>query len=239
MEKIKIEVCCGGIDDVLVAAKQDIDRIELNSALEQGGVTPSRGVFLSALQVNIPIMVMVRPRGAGFCYSEAEFQTMLIDAKWFIDHGASGIVFGFLTEDGTVDVTRTQQMLAIIKDKEAVFHKAIDVCIDIEASLQILIDLGITRVLSAGGVGSVDDHRIFLKQLQEQYGNQIEILPGGGITYHNVASFLQVCPFSQIHLTAKKQMLDVPVGLSISAYGYYGVDPDHLAKVVAIVKNNI
>lgn len=42
---------------------------------------------------------MVRPRGGGFCYSDEEYDTMLMDAKILLEHGADGIAFGFLTEE--------------------------------------------------------------------------------------------------------------------------------------------
>ena len=37
----QIEICIGNIDDALIASKYPIDRIELNSALELGGLSPS------------------------------------------------------------------------------------------------------------------------------------------------------------------------------------------------------
>ena len=48
------------------------DRIELNSALSLGGLTPSRGtVELVRRAVPLPLIVMLRPREGGFWYSEA------------------------------------------------------------------------------------------------------------------------------------------------------------------------
>ena len=94
---ITVEVCCGSVDDCLLAQKLGADRIELNHALELGGMTPSMGTFLEVKrQVSLPICVMIRPRGAGFDYTEAQFQVMLKDAELFIEHGADGLVFGFL-----------------------------------------------------------------------------------------------------------------------------------------------
>ena len=100
------------------------DRIELNHALELGGLTPSLGTFLEAKrQVSLPICVMIRPRGAGFDYTERQFQAMLKDAELFIEHGADGLVFGFLNEDGSINEERTCQMVKAARGKEAIFHK--------------------------------------------------------------------------------------------------------------------
>ena len=87
------------------------------------------------------VMCMVRPREGGFCYTDVEFETMLADARIFLDHGADGIVFGFLHEDATVDTDRVKAMLDVIGNHESVFHRAIDVVPDVMTALDQLIDL--------------------------------------------------------------------------------------------------
>ena len=37
---------------------------------------------------------MVRPRGAGLCYTDNEYEAMLIDLKLLLENCADGIVFG-------------------------------------------------------------------------------------------------------------------------------------------------
>ena len=72
---ITVEVCCGSVDDCLLAEKLGADRIELNHALELGGLTPSLGTFLEAKrQVSLPICVMIRPRGAGLIILRSSFR---------------------------------------------------------------------------------------------------------------------------------------------------------------------
>ena len=41
MQKITFEVCAGSYQDCLAAEKGGADRVELNSALSVGGLTPS------------------------------------------------------------------------------------------------------------------------------------------------------------------------------------------------------
>lgn len=75
---ILIEVCCGSVDDAVAAQAGGADRIELNSTLFLGGLTPSLGCFVETKKrLNIPVMVMIRPRSGGFCYTESEMATML------------------------------------------------------------------------------------------------------------------------------------------------------------------
>ena len=150
MDKIKIEICCGSAGDVLAAAGAGADRVELNSALFLGGLTPSLGALELARTAQVELMAMVRPREGGFCYTQEEFCTMLLDARRLLDAGADGIVFGFLHEDGTVDVRRCQAMLEVIGTRQSVFSRAIDVVPDWRAGLEALCALGVTRVLTSG-----------------------------------------------------------------------------------------
>ena len=45
MSRILMEICCGSADDVIQAEKGGADRVELNSNLFQGGLTPSIGML--------------------------------------------------------------------------------------------------------------------------------------------------------------------------------------------------
>ena len=76
MAQVLLEICCGSIDDAIEAEKGGADRVELCSALFLGGLTPSLGTIQEAKRrLKIPVVVMVRPRGGGFAYSEAEMAT--------------------------------------------------------------------------------------------------------------------------------------------------------------------
>ena len=69
-----LEICCGSFEDVKTAWENGANRVELNSALYLGGLTPSLANLLCAKeQCDIPVVTMVRPRGGGFCYSVVEY----------------------------------------------------------------------------------------------------------------------------------------------------------------------
>ena len=102
MNKLLLEVCCGSAEDVIEAWKAGADRIELNSNLFHGGLTPTVGSLLVAKrETKLPVMTMVRPREGGFCYTETEYRVCLEDAEVLLKNGADGLVFGFLTADGS------------------------------------------------------------------------------------------------------------------------------------------
>ena len=87
--KSVLEICCGSFEDVKTAYENGADRVELNSALYLGGLTPSLANLICAKeQCEIPVVAMVRPRGGGFCYSLEEYQTMILDTKLLLEHGA-------------------------------------------------------------------------------------------------------------------------------------------------------
>jgi copper homeostasis protein len=155
MKGITVEVCCGSVDDVIQAKEAGAARVELNSCLFLGGLTPSIGEVRTAKKVDIEIMAMVRPRGGGFCYTGSEFETMLADTEALINEGVDGIVFGILKQDGNLDEKRCAQIMKIIGNKKSVFHRAIDVVPDWRIVLDALIDLGVTRILTSGQHPSV------------------------------------------------------------------------------------
>jgi len=208
MPKIIVEICCGSADDVIFAKQAGADRVELNSSMFLGGITPSIGELVIAKRTGLPVIAMVRPREGGFNYTETEFETMLIDAAEFIKAGADGIVFGFLHEDGTVDAERCRKMIEIIGEKESVFHRAIDVVPDWRAALDELIKLNVTRVLTSGQKPSVHFGVETVRQMIEYAQGRIEILPGAGIKLENAEEIIAKTGATQIHAAMSKISFD-------------------------------
>ena len=112
------------------------------AAIATGGLTPSLGTLIEAkMRVRIPVMVMVRPRAGGFCYSEEDFATMQRDAELLLKHGADGIVFGTPGLRRKPLHKALQELLSIADGKPTVFHRAFDVVPDPSGALDELIDL--------------------------------------------------------------------------------------------------
>jgi copper homeostasis protein len=200
------------VDDAVEAAKGGAGRIELNSALFLGGLTPSLGTLLSVkTRVDIPVMVMIRPRAGGFCYTDTEMAVMRRDAVLAVEHGADGLVFGVLHENGTIDLERCQQLMHCCAGQPAVFHRAFDVVPDPFTALDQLIELGFTRVLTSGQAPSVPEGLDLIKQLVTRASNRIEILPGAGIRAHNVRSIVEQTGVTQVHLSAFRTQPDSSV----------------------------
>lgn len=207
---ILLEICCGSIDDAIQAQAGGAQRVELCSALFLGGLTPSLGTIQYAREkLRIPIMAMVRPRGGGFCYTDAEFATMERDAEALVAHGADGLVFGILRPDSSIDQERTRRLRTIAGDNQSVFHRAFDVTPDPFRALDELVDLGMTRILTSGQQDSVPEGADLIRRLIEHAAERIEILPGGGIRPYNLADVIAQTGCRQVHLTAFKTMEDL------------------------------
>jgi len=209
MAHVLLEICCGSIDDAIEAEKGGANRVELCSALFLGGLTPSVGTIQEAKRrLKIPIMVMVRPRSGGFCYTEAEMATMERDAEAAIENGADGVVFGTLQSDGRIDLARCRRIRRLIGKRQAVFHRAFDVTPDPFEALEQLVDLNMTRILTSGQKESVPEGVQLIKSLIERAGDRIEILPGGGIQLWNAKEVIERTGCRQVHLTAAGTAFD-------------------------------
>lgn len=228
MEKT-VEICCGSYYDALQAKQGGARRIELNSALHMGGLTPSLATLLKVKEnTDLEVICMVRPRGAGFCYSEEDFEIMKLDAEILLDNGADGIAFGCLDEEGDINIIQTREMVDIIKSyhKTAVFHRAIDCVNDIDQSMNILITLGVDRILTSGLQKKATHGKEMIKYLQDAYGESIEILAGSGINALNAKKIINYTGINQIHSSCKDWMLDPTTSRDEVDFSFHGDEYD-------------
>ncbi|HEY2806168.1 MAG TPA: copper homeostasis protein CutC [Gemmatimonadales bacterium] len=204
MESILLELACGSLDDALAAVRARADRIELCSALELEGLTPSLGTALEVDRfTSVPFVAMVRPRAGDFVYSLAELRVMDRDARLLAEAGASGIVFGCLTHEGRVDEASCDRVLSACNGCETVFHRAFDQVKDQLEALDVLIGLGVTRVLTSGGAKTALEGVKKIRALIERAEGRIEILPAGGIRDHNVESVIKQTGCDSVHLSRR------------------------------------
>lgn len=222
MKKI-VEVCAGSYQDCLAAHKMGASRVELNSALSVGGLTPSVAVLKRVKkETSLCVVCMVRPRAGGFCYDEQDVSIMMDEAKLLLDNGADGIAFGFLNDDGSIAVEETKAMVELIHSykKEAVFHRAFDVCKDPFVAIQVLIDLHVDRLLTSGMKDKAVHGKDLLKQLQMQFKDKIEILAGSGMNAQNALPFIEETGICQIHSSCKGYKKDPTTSKGDVTYSY-------------------
>jgi copper homeostasis protein len=243
-EAVRLEICCGSLEDARAAEEGGADRVELCAALCVGGLTPSLGTILEIeARVAIPVMAMVRPRAAGFHYRDSEIAVMERDVSAALEAGAEGVVFGALEADGSIDVAACRRLRAAARNREAVFHRAFDVTPDPFRALEQLVDLGFTRILTSGQRASALLGAPTLRRLVEQAGDRIEILPGGGIRAHNVQEIVSATGCRQVHLSAFGPKSDPLASTEISfvsdhlpADQYAETDPAKVREVVRALR---
>lgn len=201
MRSVLVEIVAQTPDDAHVVQRAGADRIELCAALEVGGITPSPGLFASVrAAVELPIAVMIRPRSGDFTYSPAEVDAMATDVRAFAAQGVDALVFGCLRESGEIDVDACARLVAAAGETPCVFHRGFDQAPDPQKALDVLIELGFARVLTAGGRSTALESAETLRRLVEHAAGGIEILVGGGVRAGNVAEVVARTGTSQVHL---------------------------------------
>lgn len=195
------EACVESLEEAMAAEKRGAHRIELCSDLAQDGLTPSRELTLQCLErLSIPVMVMVRPRGGNFVYSEAEVRQMEEEIRFFKQAGVAGVVFGLLTTENIIDIENTSYLSNLAAPLEVTFHKAIDYSTNILKSFQELNTVnGVTRVLTSGGMDTAWNGREILKQMQDKQDRKIKIIAAGKILPENRLQIAEYTGVSELH----------------------------------------
>ena len=221
---MKLEICTGSYEDCVNAEKGGAHRVELNSALFLGGLTPSIATVKKVLEkTSLEVIAMVRPRGAGFCYLDNEYEVMMADAREMLEAGVHGIAFGFLKEDCTIDLNRTREMVELIHQygRTAVFHRAIDCVKDYEMSIQQLIELNVDRVLTSGQKEKALEGASAICEIQKKYGHKIEILAGSGVNAGNLAELVRKTGVRQAHSSCRHWQNDPTTTSAGVTYAYH------------------
>lgn len=205
MEKgYTFEICAVNIQSALAAQSAGAHRIELCSALDAGGITPSPGLIQAAVDaLSIPVNVLIRPREGGFCYTDMELDIMLADIRFCREAGVHGVVVGALDMEGRLDLPKLEAMRQAAGDMEIVHHRAFDFSADPVAALEQLIGLGYKRVLSSGQSNSAFEGRFLLQNLVYQANGRISIMPGAGIDASNIHEIAVVSGATEFHFTGK------------------------------------
>ncbi|KDR22695.1 copper homeostasis protein cutC homolog isoform X1 [Zootermopsis nevadensis] len=200
-----MEVCVDSVESAVNAYNGGASRLELCAALSEGGLTPTPGMLrIIKSVVKIPVFVMLRPCGGDdFVYSCHEVEVMKNDASVLKEWGADGFVFGALTPSGDVDKNVCKEIMGVVSPLPATFHRAFDVCQDIDAALLTIIELGFTRILTSGQEFTAHKGIPVIKKLVLNANGRITIMPGAGITRANVGEILRHTRAQEFHASAK------------------------------------
>lgn len=198
------EICCGDSESLYAASEGGAKRIELCSALAEGGVTPSIGLIRQAVALGIPeVNVLIRPRKGDFLYTNLEVELMIDDIRTAVEAGATGVVIGALIADGNIDEDATAAMIKAAQGRNVTFHRAFDLCRDPYDALEKIIALGCTSLLTSGQAATAMEGAPLIKQLVKQFGDRITVMAASGVRPSNVAALISATGVRAVHGTAR------------------------------------
>lgn len=206
-----VEVCVDSLESSLAAVNGGASRLELCSALSEGGLTPFPGLLRILKQkynVNIPIYCMLRPNnGCDFVYNEDQMEIIIHDMELLNGLGADGFVFGSLNRQSRIDEANCRLVTAKAVEygsKPVTFHRAFDYTNpeDFETNIDLISSMGFTRILTSGYKNSADQGMENIKKLVTHAlnsSNKIIIMPGSGVNEENILHLLNGTGCAEIH----------------------------------------
>lgn len=195
------EACVGNYNEAIRAEALGANRIEFCDNLLEDGTTPSFGSIKKAIKtLKIPVMVIIRPRGGNFEYSEDEADIMLEDIRICKELGVYGVVIGAL-KGNKIDLDLTKRLVEEAKPMQITFHMAFDGIEDKKEAIDKLVELGVHRILTKGGMENALAGKDVLKELVEYANDRIIIIPGKGVNKENRDYILEYTGAKEIHGT--------------------------------------
>ncbi|MCB0402845.1 MAG: copper homeostasis protein CutC [Flavobacteriales bacterium] len=188
------EFCIDSIEGAIAAQQHGAKRVEICAALELGGLTPSMGLIEQcALQSSAEVHVMIRHVAGGFVYDLNDLKVMKNDIRASKTAEACGVVFGCLTPEGELDLPKTKALVEVARqiDLETTFHRAFDTCKDPFQTMEQLIELGVTRILTSGQQKNISNGTDLIRRLVTQANGRIQIMAGGGVNAYNALQLAQ------------------------------------------------
>jgi len=180
------------------------DRIELCTALSEGGITPSAGlVRLCREAFDLPIFPIIRPRPGDFLYSDEEFEIMLDDIHRFRELQCDGVVIGLLKKDGSLPRKKLDRLINAAYPMEVTFHRAFDRCVDPFEALEELIEAGCQRILTSGQQPTAPEGATLIRELVEKADGRIIIMPGSGVRTSNIKELAETTGATEFHTSLR------------------------------------
>lgn len=228
---MEFEACIESLEGALLAEKYGVDRVELCTALHEGGLSPSSSLLQQVVEnTKIPVFAMIRPIAGGFIYDENTIDLMLRDIEEMAKGGAKGVVFGVLNSNSELDWEANARLIE--KSREwnliPVCHRAFDFTPDPYKSLEQIIDLGFQRLLSSGQKPFAIEGLPLLKELHIQARGRIEIMAGSGVASHSIGEFRQ-SDIDAVHFTVGAFEENVPLGMGARLIS----NPEKVASIMA------
>lgn len=187
------------------ARENGADRVELCTALELGGLTPSAALVEAVAAEGLPVQALVRCRPGDFVHDAEEIALMAAEVRSVIASGAAGVVIGALTADGALDTDAVARLAEAARASgrpvEVTLHRAVDQSADPVATAALLPSLGLTRVLTSGGAPAAADGLAAIGAMVAAAPG-VQVMAGGGVRLADIPA-LASAGVAAVHLSAK------------------------------------
>jgi len=230
-----IEIATSDFLTTKSAVEGGADRIELCANLAEGGTTPSYAHIKKCRETfDIALFPIIRPRGGDFLYTKDEFEIMKNDIKLCKELDCEGIVIGLLNMDGTIDMTRTSELVELAYPLEVTFHRAFDRCKDPFVALEELIEIGCQRILTSGQKPTVSEGIDLIAGLNKKADDRIIILPGSGVRKDNIKILAEKTGCIEFHSSLRgktkspMQFIHPAFADSAESYSNNEISPDEV-----------
>ncbi|RYZ00442.1 MAG: copper homeostasis protein CutC [Chitinophagaceae bacterium] len=195
-----IEIASTDIGTTEAAVRGGADRIELCSALSEGGLTPSHGTIRRCRErFDVALFPIIRPRGGDFLYSHDELASMCTDVRLCRELGCDGVVLGALDADGRLPLSALAKLINTAYPMEVTFHRAFDRCRDPFEALEQLIQLGVQRILTSGQQRTAPEGAGLIKKLVDAADGHIVLMPGSGVRADNIKALAEATGCTEFH----------------------------------------
>ena len=207
MNNFIIEIATSDFASSKAAAEGGADRIELCDNLTEGGTTQSQAVIRHCREkLNMQLFPIIRPRGGDFLYTEDEFQIMINDIKICKQFNCDGVVIGLLRADGSINIERTKKLVDLAYPMEVTFHRAFDRSKDPFESLEQLIAIGCTRILTSGQQPTAMEGIKLIAALIKTADERIIIMPGSGVRKENIMNLADQTSAVEFHSSLRTKV---------------------------------
>ncbi|WP_371630689.1 copper homeostasis protein CutC [Streptomyces sp. NBC_00341] len=200
-----LEIAVTSAAGARAARENGADRVELCTALELGGLTPSAALVEAVAAEGLPVQVLVRCRAGDFVHDAEEIALMAAEVRSVIASGAAGVVIGALTADGALDTVAVARLAEAARTSgrpvEVTLHRAVDQSADPVATAALLPSLGLTRVLTSGGAPAAADGLAVIGAMVAAAPG-VQVMAGGGVRLADIPA-LASAGVAAVHLSAK------------------------------------
>jgi len=203
---IAVEICLETVQGMRAAQIGGADRVELCSALDVGGLTPSTGMMRFAADNGIVARALIRPRAGLFRYDDDEIGVIENDIAAVRSFGLSGVVLGAAREDGRLDHDLLRRLLDRCAGLGKTLHRVFDLVPDPFESLEVAIELGFDRILTSGQAPTALEGAALLGRLAAAADGRIIILAACGIDADNVGDLVRATSVREVHATCGGQI---------------------------------